>query len=334
MNSSTKVLVTGGTGFVGSHLVRALLKRGEAVRCLVRKSSRLDNLNNLPVEFAYGDLRDTDSLSQAINGCHLLYHAAADYRLWAKNPNELYESNVQGTRNLMQAAFDAGLERIVYTSTVGALGLNDNGTPASEDTPVALDDMIGHYKRSKYLAEREVEKFMARGLPTVIVSPSTPVGELDIKPTPTGKIIVDFLRGKMFGFVDTGMNLIDVRDVAEGHILAAERGKPGEKYILGNRNLTLKEIFDLLADITGIASPTLRVPNLLAETYARVENFWSIHIAKREPFAPLESVKMSRHKMWFDSAKAVRELGLPQNAIEAALRRAVNWFQVQGYVVK
>jgi dihydroflavonol-4-reductase len=334
MTNRAKILVTGGSGFVGSHLVRALLSRGEDVRCLVRESSRLDNLKDLPVEFAYGDLRDTDSLGKAMKGCKRLYHCAADYRLWAKDPSELYESNVNGTRNIMQAAFNAGVDRVIYTSTVGALGLNDDGTPASEETPVALEDMIGHYKRSKFLAEREVENFIAGGLPVVIVSPSTPVGELDIKPTPTGKIIVDFLRGKMFGFVDTGMNLIDVRDVAEGHILAAERGKPGEKYILGNRNLTLKEIFDLLAEITGLASPKMRVPNLVAETYARVENFWSIKIAKREPFAPLESVKMSQHKMWFDSTKAVRELGLPQHAIESALRRAVNWFQKQGYVVK
>jgi dihydroflavonol-4-reductase len=334
MKNRAKILVTGGSGFVGSHLVRALLKRGEDVRCLVRESSRLDNLKDLPVEFAYGDLRDTVSLGKAMNGCKRLYHCAADYRLWAKDPNELYESNVNGTRNIMQAAFKAGVDRVIYTSTVGALGLNDDGTPASEETPVALEDMIGHYKRSKFLAEREVEKFIAGGLPVVMVSPSTPVGELDIKPTPTGKIIVDFLRGKMFGFVDTGMNLIDVRDVAEGHILAAERGKVGEKYILGNHNLTLKEIFDLLAEITGLASPKMRVPNLVAETYARVENYWSIKIAKREPFAPLESVKMSQHKMWFDSAKAVRELGLPQHAIESALRRAVNWFQEHGYVVK
>jgi dihydroflavonol-4-reductase len=334
MNHSSKVLITGGTGFIGSHLVRALLKRDETVRCLVRRSSRLDNLKDLPVEFAYGDLRDRDSLSAAMGDCHTLYHCAADYRLWTKNPDELYESNVQGTRNILQAALDAGVERVVYTSSVGALGLNDDGRPANEETPVALDDMIGHYKRSKYLAEREVEKFIEDGLPVVMVNPSTPVGELDIKPTPTGKIIVDFLRGKMFGFVDTGMNLVDVADVAEGHILAAERGRTGEKYILGNQNLTLKEIFDLLAELTGLPSPKLRVPNLLAETYARVENFWSIRVAGREPFAPLESVRMSRHKMWFDSAKAVRELGLPQHSIAGALRRAVDWFKEQGYVTK
>ena len=329
-----KVLVTGGTGFVGSHLVRALLKRGAEVRCLARKSRRLDNLNALPVEIVYGDLRDADSLKAALAGCQTLYHCAADYRLWAKDPQELYASNIEGTRNIMQAAFEARLERVVYTSTVGALGLHDDGTPADEATPVSVDDMIGDYKRSKFLAEREVDSWVERGLPVVIVNPSTPVGELDIKPTPTGKIIVDFLRGKMFGFVDTGMNLIDVRDCAEGHILAAERGTIGEKYILGNQNLTLKEIFDLLAEITGMPSPKVRVPNWVAESYARIENFWSIQVAGREPFAPLESVKMSRHKMWFDSAKAVRELGLAQNPVKEALSRAVQWFRENGYVAR
>jgi dihydroflavonol-4-reductase len=329
-----KALVTGGTGFVGSHLVRGLLKRGAAVRCLARRSSPLDNLKDLPIEIVYGDLRDQESLRKALHGCQTLYHCAADYRLYAKDPNELYATNVEGTRQVMQAAYDENIERVVYTSTVGALGLNEDGRPASEETPANIGDMIGHYKRSKFLAEREAESWVARGLPIVIVNPSTPVGELDIKPTPTGKIIVDFLRGKMFGFVDTGMNLIDVKDAAEGHILAAEKGKVGERYILGNRNLTLKEIFDALSASTGIASPTLRVPHWFAEIYARVENFWSIKIVRRDPFAPLESVKMSRHKMWFDSAKAVRELGLPQNSIEDALERAVVWFKENGYVAR
>jgi dihydroflavonol-4-reductase len=328
------VLVTGGTGFIGSHLVRHLVKRGVAVRCLARRHSRLDNLKELPVEMVYGDLRDLKSLQGALQDCRTLFHCAADYRLYAKDPNELYASNVEGTRNLMQAAFEQGVQRVVYTSSVGALGLRDDGAPADEKTPVSLDDMIGHYKRSKFLAEREVDIWAQRGLNVVIVNPSTPVGELDIKPTPTGKIIVDFLRGKMFGFVDTGMNLIDVRDCAEGHILAAEKGRAGEKYILGNGNLTLKEIFDALAKITGLKSPTLSVPHWFAESYARVENFWSIKVAHREPFAPLESVRMSRHKMWFDSSKAVSELGLPQNPVEEALHRAVNWFTENGYVAR
>ncbi len=327
-----KTLVTGGTGFVGSHLVRVLLERGEQVRCLVRPTSRRDNLKDLAVEFVTGDLRDIDSLRQAARGCNVVYHCAADYRLWCKDPAEMYQSNVEGSNNVMQAAFDEGVERVVYTSTVGCLGLNDDGEPANEETPVTIDDMIGHYKRSKFLAEEKVREWARRGLPVVIVNPSTPVGELDIKPTPTGKIIVDFLRGKMFGYVDTGMNLIDVRDCAEGHVLAAEKGRVGERYILGARNLTLKELFDILAGVTEIASPKLKVPHWVAETYARLENFWSIDLAHGEPEVPLESVKLARHKMWFDASKAVRELGLPQKSIEQALGRAVEWFQEHGYV--
>jgi len=326
-----KTLVTGGTGFVGSHLVRALLDRGEQVQCLVRSTSRRDNLEDLPVEFVTGDLRDIDSLKLATKDCRVVYHCAADYRLWCKDPNEMYQSNVEGSNNVMQAAFDEGVERVVYTSTVGCLGLNDNGAPANEDTPVTIDDMTGHYKRSKFLAEEKVREWAARGLPVVIVNPSTPVGELDIKPTPTGKIIVDFLRGKMFGYVETGMNLIDVRDCAQGHLLAAQKGRAGERYILGGRDLTLKELFDSLARVTGTASPKLKVPHWVAETYARLENAWSIRIARRDPDVPLESVKLARHKMWFDSSKAVRELGLTQNPIDAALERAVKWFREHGY---
>src|SRR5437870_6500420 len=320
------VLVTGGTGFVGSHLVRALLERGEQVRCLVRSSSRRDNLEDLSVEFFTGDLRDLDSLKRAARGCHIVYHCAADYRLWCKNPADMYAANVKGTNNIMQAAFDEGVDRVVYTSTVGCLGLNDNGTPANEDTQVTLDEMTGHYKRSKFLAEDKVREWATRGLPVVIVNPSTPVGELDIKPTPTGKIIVDFLRGKMFGYVDTGMNLIDVRDCAEGHVLAAEKGSAGERYILGGRDFTLKELFDALANVTNIPSPRMKVPHWVAESYARLENFWAINVARREPDVPVESVKMSRHRMWFDASKAARELGLSQHPIEHALSRAVEWF--------
>lgn len=324
-------LVTGGTGFVGSHLVRVLLKRGHDVRCLVRPTSRFDNLKGLSIEPACGDLRDLETLKQAAKGCDVVYHCAADYRLWSKDPAEIYASNVDGTRNVMQAAFDRGARRVVYTSTVGCLGLNHDGTPANEDTPVTIDDMTGHYKRSKFLAEEEVRGWAKRGLPVVIVNPSTPVGELDLKPTPTGKIVVDFLRGKMFGYVDTGMNLIDVRDCAEGHVLAAEKGRVGERYILGARNLTLKELFDALAVVTGIASPRTQVPHWVAESYARIENFWSLRVAGREPDVPLESVKLARHKMWFDSAKAVRELGLSQGPVEPALERAVVWFREHGY---
>jgi dihydroflavonol-4-reductase len=326
-----RVLVTGGTGFVGSHLVRVLLERGEQVRCLVRPGSRRDNLNDLSVEFVTGDLREPDSLKQAVKGVTTVYHCAADYRLWCKDPNEMYQSNVEGSNNVMQAASDEGVDRVIYTSTVGCLGFNEDGKPANEDSPVTIGDMIGHYKRSKFLAEEKVREWARRGLPVVIVNPSTPVGELDIKPTPTGKIIVDFLRGKMFGYVDTGMNLIDVRDCAECHVLAAEKGRVGERYILGGRNLTLKELFDALASVTEIASPKMRVPHWVAETYARMENLWSININRREPDVPLESVKMARHKMWFDASKAVNELGLTQRPIERALERAVTWFREHGY---
>jgi dihydroflavonol-4-reductase len=325
-----KVLVTGGTGFIGSHLVHRLLDHGDEVVCLARPESNIKNLKELPVEIRYGDLRDRQSLVDAIHGCAILYHCAADYRLWCKDPSQMYASNVQGTQNILQAALDEGVQRVVYTSTVGCLGLAPNGTPANEETPVTLKDMIGPYKRSKFLAEREAGAFAQHGLPIVIVNPSTPVGEYDRKPTPTGKMIVDFLKGKMFGYVETGMNLVDVVDVAKGHILACEKGKVGEKYILGNSNMTLKGVFDVLSKISGIPSPRTRVPHWVAGGYALLENFYSDVLLHREPEVPLESVKMSRHKMWFDSSRAVRELGLPQSPVEIALERAVKWFRDNG----
>jgi dihydroflavonol-4-reductase len=298
----------------------------------VRTTSRLDNLSGLPVELAVGDLSDLESLRKALDGCLHAYHCAADYRLWCQDPASMYRSNVEGTSNFLRAAFEANVERVVYTSTVGCLGLKTDGTSANETVSTSLDEMIGAYKRTKFLAEQEVLNWARQGLPVVIVNPSTPVGELDIKPTPTGKIIVDFLRGRMFGYVDTGMNLVDVRDVAEGHLLAAEKGRIGEKYVLGNRNMTLKGLFDILSGITGIPSPRTRIPHWVAESYARVENAWSTKIAHRPPFAPIESVKLSRNKMWFDASKAVRELGLPQNRVETALEHAIAWFQKNGYV--
>ena len=327
-----KVLVTGGTGFVGSHLVRVLLARGFEVTCLVRPTSRLDNLQHLSVNLHYGDLCWEESLQKAVKGCRVVYHCAADYRLWCTNPSQMEHVNVGGTRNVMQCAFDEGVERVVYTSTVGCLGLNPDGSPAREETPADLSQMTGPYKQTKFLAEQEARLWAQKGLPVVVVSPSTPVGELDVKPTPTGKMIVDFLRGKMFGYVDSGLNLIDVRDVAEGHLQAAEIGRVGERYILGNLNLTLKEIFDLLAKVSGIPSPKLKVPSWIGFTYAVLENFWSGRILHREPSVPLDGVRMSQHKMWFDASKAVRELGLPQNSVELALERAVHWFLKNGYV--
>lgn len=330
-----KALVTGGTGFVGCHVARELVERGMAVRALVRSNSRRDNLNALDprlLEFFCGDLTDPKSLREAMQGCDTLYHVAADYRLWARDPQELYRANVQGTRDLLQAAMDAGVEKVVYTSSVGALGIPKDGTPGTEDTPVSEADMIGHYKRSKFLAEEEARKFAAQGLPIVITNPSTPIGERDIKPTPTGQIILDFLNRKMPAYVDTGLNLIDVRDVAVGTILAGEHGRIGERYILGNRNMKLKEMLELLADITGLPAPKVKMPYAVAYVAVGIENVVVDRILRRAPAHPFEGVKMARKTMFFDAAKAVRELGLPQSPVRDALSRAVDWFRANGYV--
>jgi dihydroflavonol-4-reductase len=327
---SDRTLLTGATGFIGAHVARALLARGAALRCLVRPTSRLDNVEGLEVELLEGDLTDSASLERALRGCRTVYHCAADYRFWARDPQELYRANIEGTENLMGAASRTGVERVVYTSSVGALAVLPGGTPADETTPVTLDKMIGHYKRSKFLAERVAERWAEQGLPVVIVNPSAPVGELDIRPTPTGGIIVDFLRGRMPAYVDTGLNLIDVRDVAQGHLLAAERGRVGERYILGHRNLTLLEVLEMLAQITGRPAPRVKLPHWVPLAAAAMETGWS-RISGRAPRVPLESVRMSRHKMYFDAAKAVRELGLPQSPVEEALARAVAWFRARGY---
>lgn len=319
-------LVTGGTGFIGAHVVRALLGRGSEVRCLARSGADRTNLEGLPVTIATGDLSDPRSLERACAGVGAVYHVAADYRLWARDPREIYRTNVEGTRSMLRAAASAGVKRFVHTSSVGALGLTNDGTPANESTPVSLDRVVGHYKRSKFLAEREAEAAAAEGLPVVIVNPSTPIGEYDIKPTPTGKIVVDFLARRIPAYVDTGLNLVDVRDVAEGHLLAAERGRTGEKYILGNRNVTLKEMLDVLAGITGLPAPRVRVPHALPLLVGAVDTGWS-RITGRAPAVPLEAVRMSRKKMFFDSSKAVRELGLPQTDPALALERAVRWFE-------
>jgi len=323
-------LVTGGTGFVGAHVVRALLARGSEVRCLVRPGSRRDNLAGLPVETVEGDLTDPRTLPRAVAGISTLYHCAADYRLWSRDPGELHRTNVIGTENLLSAAADAGVSRVVYTSSVGALGLSSNGAPADETTPVARRAVIGNYKRSKFDAERAAEAWAARGLPVVIVNPSTPVGELDIRPTPTGQMIVDFLNRRLPAYVDTGLNLVDVRDVARGHLLAAEKGRAGEKYILGSRNLTLKEIFDALARVTGLPSPRVRLPHAIPLAAAAAATFVA-NLTGRPPRVSLESVRMSRHRMFFDASKAVRELGFPQSPVEEALARAVSYFREKGY---
>ena len=331
-----KALVTGGTGFVGSHVARLLVERGVSIRALARAGSRKDNLvglNPALCEMVTGDLNDANSLREAIRGCDALYHVAADYRLWSPDPQELYRTNIEGTRALLQAALDAGVQTVVYTSTVGALGLPSDGSSGTEDTPVSEAKMIGHYKHSKFLAEREALSFVAKGLPVVVTNPSTPVGEQDIKPTPTGQIIVDFLNRKMPAYLDTGLNLIDVRDVAEGTLLAGERGKPGEKYILGNRNMTLKEILESLSQITGIPAPKIQIPYPVAYIAVGMEQIFTTQVLRRAPAHPFEGVKMAKHKMFFDASKAVRELGLPQSPVEEALRRAVEWYQANGYVL-
>lgn len=314
-------------------MLRALLEKGAEVRCLVRKTSPRRNLEGSIAEVAEGDLRDADSLRQAVQGCEVVYHCAADYRFYSPDPRELYDSNVEGTRNVMQAAFEQGVSRVVYTSSVGALGLDRDGSPADEATPVTIDDMVGHYKRSKFLAERVAEQWTAKGLPVVIVNPSAPVGDGDLKPTATGKMILDFLNRKVPAFVDTGLNLVDVRDVAQGHLLAAEKGRVGEKYILGNRDMTLEEIFQTLSSIADLPAPRVRLPHWLPLTVAAVETGVS-RVLKREPSVPLEAVRLSRYRMFFDPSKAVRELGLPQTPIEEPLRRAVEWYRDNGYVKK
>jgi dihydroflavonol-4-reductase len=328
-----KAFVTGATGFIGASIVRELLQDGVAVRALVRPGSDTRNLTGLKLELCHGDLLDLTSLENGCNGCQWVFHAAADYRLWTRTPQSMYRINVEGTRNLLDAALSSGAQRVVYTSSVGTLGNPGDGTPGNEQTPVGLSDMVGDYKTSKFLAEREAEKFVDRGLPLVIVNPSTPVGPQDIKPTPTGKIIVDFLNGKMPAYLDTGLNLIAVEDCARGHILAAQKGQIGARYILGNRNLTLQDIFAMLERITGLPAPRIRLPYwpILMAAYL---NAGIARITGREPLIPLAGVQMARKFMYFDSSLAVRELGLPQTNVEAALGRAVDWFMANGYLKK
>jgi len=326
-----KCFVTGATGFVGGHVARALCARGDEVRCLVRAASPPDNLAGLDAATARGDLRDFDSLRRAMRGAQWVFHCAADYRLWVPDPAAMLASNVDGTHNVLRAAAECGVERVVYTSTVGALGLDPRRGAADERTPVRIEDMIGPYKRSKFLAERVADEWVAKGLPVVIVNPSAPVGEADVKPTATGQMIVDFLERRMPVYVDTGLNLVDVRDVAQGHVLAAERGRPGEKYILGHRNMTLHEILVTLSSITGIPAPRVRVPRWLPLTVAAIESLaW--HVTGKPPRVSLDAVRLARHHMYFDAGKAVRELGLPQTPIDQPLSRAVDWFRDRGYV--
>ncbi len=315
-------LVTGASGFIGWHVARLLLERGHSVRALARPNSKIEGLE---VERIAGDLRDADSLRRAVAGCGLVFHVAADYRLWAPNPNELYQSNVDGTRNLLDAARAAGVERFVYTSTVGCIGVPAGGI-GDETQRVSIEQVSGAYKRSKFLAEQAALEFARDGFPVVIVNPTAPVGDHDVKPTPTGKIILDFINGDMPAYIDTGLNLVDVRDVAIGHLLAAEKGRAGERYILGNRNLTLKEILEMLAQITGKRAPSIQLPYAVAYAAGVVTTAWA-RVSGKPPRAPLDAVKMARKKMFVTHAKAERELGFHPGPVEEALRRAVEWFE-------
>jgi len=319
--------VTGATGFVGSHVVRLLRLRGDRVRILARHSSRPNNIEGLGCEIVVGDLRDANSLVRCVQGCRCVYHVAADYRLWSRNPQEIYESNVAGTRNLLSACCEAGVERVVYTSTVGAIGMRPDGTPSDEDTPVSLDDMIGHYKRSKFMAEQVAVEFAHSGLPVVIVNPTTPVGAGDIRPTPTGKIILDFLRGRLPAYVDTGLNIVAVEDVAQGHLLAESKGEVGQRYILGGENLSLREILTILSRICGRKTPRFPIPWFVAWIVASVDQFVLGTVLRREPNIPLEGVRMARHKMYVSSDKARRVLCYNPRPAEQALREAVDYFR-------
>ena len=319
-------LVTGASGFLGWHVARLLIERGHRVRALVRPSSRIRELEAEPVT---GDLRDPDSLRRAVAGCGLVFHVAADYRLWAADESDLYRSNVDGTRNIMQAARDAGVEGVVYTSTVGCIGVPAGGE-GDEDRPVSLGDMKGAYKRSKFLAERVALEFASSGLPVEIVNPTAPVGDHDIKPTPTGRIVLDFLKGDMPAFIDTGLNVVDARDVALGHVLAVERGRPGERYILGSENLTLAQILGKLAAITGRPAPTVKLPYAVAYAAGVITTGWA-RLTGMPPRAPLDAVRMAKKKMFVSHAKAARELGFEPGPADGALARAVEWFRTNGY---
>ena len=324
-------LVTGGSGFVGRAVVQELLAHGRAVRVLARNPNH-PALAGLPVEVALGDLCDPVSLGLALNGCTRLFHVAADYRLWVPRPEEMYAVNVEGTRQLLAAAQERGLERVVYTSTVGTLGNPGDGTPGREDTPVSQKDMVGHYKRSKFIAEGVALEFAAAGLPLVVVNPSTPIGPWDWRPTPTGQIIVDFLKGRLPAYLETGLNLIHVADVARGHLLAEAKGQVGEKYILGHENLSLSQILRLLAEISGRPAPRIKLPYWPVLALAYVDEFWANHISGKPPGVPLTAVRMARKFMYFDNTKAVKYLGLTLTPVRQALEEAMAWFRQHNYV--
>ena len=326
-------LVTGATGFVGAAVARRLRERGETVRVLVRPSSNRGNINNLPVEIVEGDLRDPDTLPPALEGCRALYHVAADYRLWTPDPEVMYAVNVDGTRNLIRSATAAGVVRIVYTSSVAVLGRTADGSPADEETPVTIGDMIGHYKRSKFLAEEAVRELIAEeAAPVVIVNPSTPIGPRDIKPTPTGRMIVEAAAGRMPAYVDTGLNIVHVDDVAEGHLLAHDRGRIGERYVLGGKDMTLAQILGAIAGVVGRPAPKIRLPHNLILPVAVFAEAWARLFKTGEPFVTIDGIRMAKKKMFFSSAKAETELGYGHRPAQDALRDAVAWFEDNGYL--
>jgi dihydroflavonol-4-reductase len=355
-------LVTGATGFLGSHVARVLAEQGAELRLLVRPTSDLRNLDGLDVDRVVGDLRDAASIEKALSGCEVVFHVAADYRLWAQDPAEMYRSNVEGTRSLLEAVRKQGVRRVVYTSSVATMGFTSNhaaaelrsagqprtavptragtgegarphtSTVADEESPVSLTDMIGHYKRSKFMAEQVAVDAARSGVDVVIVNPTTPIGERDIKPTPTGRIVVDFLKRKFPAYVETGLNLVDATDCARGHVQALEKGRSGERYILGGENLTLKQILDRLAAITGLPSPTVKLPYIFALAAGVVDEMVTGRLLGREPRATIDAVRMGRKMMFVSSAKAERELGWRMVPVDGAMRRSVDWFRSNGYV--
>ena len=327
-----KAFVTGATGFLGSHVARVLSDQGASLRLLVRPTSNLKNLQGLNADTAIGDLRDPASLEKAMAGCDTVFHVAADYRLWVRDPEEMYRSNVEGTRSLLEAARRNGVRRVVYTSSVATIGFRTDGKPADEDSPVSLADMIGHYKRSKFMAEQvALEAGRSGGMQVVTVNPTTPIGEQDVKPTPTGRIVVDFLKRKFPAYVETGLNLVDVRECARGHVAALEKGRTGERYILGGEDLTLKEILDRLGQITGLPSPKVKLPYFFAFAAGVVDEAITGMILRREPRATIDTVRMGKKKMFASSAKAERELGWKIVPVDDALGRAADWFRANRY---
>ncbi len=325
-----KVFVTGATGFVGAHVARELARQGADLRLLVRSTSNRANLEGLNAELVTGDLCDPESLRLGIAGCEFVFHVAADYRLWTRDPREMYRSNVEGTRSILRIAGEAGVRRVVYTSSVATVGFM-NGHLADENSPVSLKDMIGPYKRSKFMAEQVALEAASAGADIVVVNPTTPVGERDIKPTPTGRIVVDFLKRKFPAYVDTGLNLVDVAEVARGHVAAMEKGRPGERYILGGENLTLKQILDKLGAVTGLSSPRVKLPYAVAFATGVVDQVFTGVMMRREPRVTIDAVRMGRKKMFVSSAKSESELGWKIVPVEDALRRAVEWFRTHGY---